>query len=274
VTDETDPAVAAQRDQLRPLGRRTLGHAHDVLNPTGATMDSATEPRTATTPSQVPSYGHLAVVCAHPDDETFGLGALITAFVAAGTRVDLVCLTCGESSTLGAAADLADRRSRELACAAQVLGVETVTIHHHPDGALSSVPLATLVTDILAVASDAGALLTFDHGGITGHPDHQHATDAAVMAGARLGVPVLGWAIPEPVAATLRQEHGAPFVGRSATDIDLEVTVDRTRQLDAMTCHGSQLADNPVPQRRIALQGDREHLRALHHPGPSRPTGS
>lgn len=229
-------------------------------------MGHLTEPPPATANRQLPSFDHLTVVTAHPDDETFGLGALISTFVGAGTRVSLVCLTCGESSTLGAGDDLADRRTRELGCAARVLGIEEVVLHHHPDGALSSVPLDALVADILAVATDADALLTFDQGGITGHPDHQRATDAAVAAAHHLGIPVLGWAIPEGVAESLHQEYGAGFVGRAEAEIHLDVAVDRAGQLDAMACHGSQLADNPVPQRRIDLQGGLEHLRYLDRP--------
>jgi N-acetylglucosamine malate deacetylase 2 len=220
----------------------------------------------ATVPTGVPATEHLTIVCAHPDDETFGLGAIASAFVDAGTAVDLVCLTYGESSTLGASTDLAQRRATELDCAAGVLGISQVTIHHHPDGALSSVPLDRLAADILAVADDADSLLTFDHGGITGHPDHQRATDAAIVSGRQLRIPVLGWAIPHDVAAMLREEYGAPFVGRDDAEIDIVLAVDRARQLAAMTCHGSQLADNPVPRRRIELQGDREHLRRLHRP--------
>lgn len=216
-----------------------------------------------TEPGPFPSYERLLVVSAHPDDETFGLGGLVSAFVAAGTRVGLVCLTCGEGSTLGASCDLADRRGRELRCAARVLGIGRVTLHHHPDGGLERVQLDDLVADVLAVADGADALLTFDHGGVTGHPDHQRATDAAIAAGRRLGLPVLAWAIPRGVAERLHHEFGAPFVGRADSEIDHVVTVDRTRQHGAMTCHGSQLADNPVPRRRLDLQGDREYLREL-----------
>jgi len=214
-------------------------------------------------PGTLPSYGHVVVVSAHPDDETFGLGGLVSAFVAAGSRVSLVCLTCGEGSTLGASCDLADRRTRELHCAAEVLGITKVTIHHHPDGALDRVDLEHLVADVLAGADAADALLTFDHGGITGHPDHQRATDAAVTAGRRLDIPVLAWAIPRDVAERLQHEFGAPFVGRPESEIDHVVTVDRTGQAEAMTCHGSQLSDNPVPRARLGLQGDREYLRQL-----------
>jgi N-acetylglucosamine malate deacetylase 2 len=235
-------------------------------------MGTVTEWANATRTDPIPSYDHLVVVSAHPDDETFGLGGLVSAFVAAGTRVTLVCLTCGEGSTLDASCDLGERRTGELRCAAQVLGISQVTIHHHPDGALHTVDLERLVADVLAGADDADALLTFDHGGITGHPDHQRVTDAAVAAGQQLGVPVLAWAIPHRIAELLRHEYGAPFAGREQAEIDRVVAVDRSKQLAAMVCHGSQLADNPVPRRRLDLQGDLEHLRWLHQPSPAHTT--
>jgi LmbE family N-acetylglucosaminyl deacetylase len=218
----------------------------------------------STTDAEIPLPHHatVGVVCAHPDDETFGLGAIIAAMVDAGARVTLLCLTQGERSTLGAAADLAARRIDELDTAAEMLGITRVAVGAHPDGELPRVPLERLADEVCATLADAEALLTFDHGGITGHPDHQHATDAAVAAGRQLGIPVLGWALPDTVAARLRDEFGAPFVGRGTDDIDHRVIVDRARQHAAMACHASQ--DNPVPHRRIELQGPYEHLRLLN----------
>lgn len=224
-------------------------------------------PRTGhSTPTSVPRYAEVTIVCAHPDDESFGLGALITAFADLGARLQLVCFTVGESSTLGAGSDLPERRAAELRCAARELGIDQVTLLHHPDGALDSVPLKTLAAEIIAAAPDADAMLTFDHGGITGHPDHEHATNAAVSAARQLELPVWGWAIPETIAATLRTEFGAPFIGRGQVELDLSVPVDRARQQRAIACHGSQLCDNPVPRRRIDLSCDTEVLRLLHDP--------
>ena len=49
--------------------------------------------------------------------------------------------------------------------------------------------------------------------------------------------------------AALRQEFGAPFVGRDEAELELELTVpvDLTQQLRAIGCHGSQLLENTVP---------------------------
>jgi N-acetylglucosamine malate deacetylase 2 len=141
-----------------------------------------------------------------------------------------------------------------------------VTLLAYPDGALATVPLEQLAADITNTDVAADALLTFDAGGITGHPDHQHATRAAVTAARRLDVPVWAWAIPARVATTLRREFDAAFVGRDDDEVDLTIPVDRTRQRRAIACHGSQLPDNLVPSRRIALQGGVETLRLLHDP--------
>lgn len=235
--------------------------------------DTAPPERTEPTPAtgqDLRGYRDV-VVCAHPDDETFGLGAVITTLVEAGTRVRLVCFTHGESSTLGAGDDLAARRDGELACAAEVLGIEQVAVHAYPDGTLSQTPVGRLADEIVDAAEGADALLTFDQGGISVHPDHQQATAAAVAAGSRLAVPVLGWALPERVAATLRAEFGVPFVGRDDNQLHISLPVDRTRQHTAMACHGSQLTDSPVPHRRIELQGRTEHLRILQRPAAPDP---
>ena len=55
----------------------------------------------------------LAVV-AHPDDESFGLGAILSALSGAGVAVRVLCLTHGEASTLGSTVNLAQVRVCEL----------------------------------------------------------------------------------------------------------------------------------------------------------------
>ena len=76
--------------------------------------------------------------------------------------------------------------------------------------------------------------------------------------------------------AALRQELGAPFVGRDEAELELELTVpvDLTQQLRAIGCHGSQLLENTVPTGRIEVSGDTESLRLLPRRHRSRWTGS
>lgn len=217
----------------------------------------------------VSSVRRVLAVCAHPDDESFGLGAVISTLVEHGVSVDLVSLTRGEASTLGvSAADLAHLRSSELTAAAAELGIGSVHQFDHPDGHLPTVHIADLVADIESLAANHDLLLVYDTGGITGHPDHIHATTAAIAVAERLDLPVLAWTLDDQVADTLNHEFDARFVGRPEPDIDLRLPVDRTRQRAAMTCHQSQLTGNPVPDRRIALTGDHEALHVLRRAHP------
>ena len=173
----------------------------------------------------LPPWRSVLAVVAHPDDESFGLGAVLAGFVDAGAAVAVLCFTHGESSTLhGDEGDLASIRAGELAGAARVLGVDPVRLLDYPDGALAEVDVDDLSAHVLDLAGEVGAdgLLVFDTDGVTGH---------------------------------------------DPGDIDLEVTVDRTRQLAAVACHPSQAVPGSLLWRRLDLLGDIENLRWLRpHP--------
>ncbi|MBW4029400.1 MAG: PIG-L family deacetylase [Acidobacteria bacterium] len=217
----------------------------------------------------LPEARSVLVVCAHPDDESFGLGAAISTFGESGASTTVLCFTHGEASTLGAdVGDLGQVRSEELATAAVELGVRDVELLHYGDGRLSEESLGELSdhVDQMIDRSTADLLLVFDEGGITGHADHCRATEAALAAARERGLAVLAWAMDDEVATALNQEFGAGFIGREANEIDLSTHVDRSRQRRAIACHVSQASDNPVLRRRLVLQGDREVFRWLVPP--------
>jgi N-acetylglucosamine malate deacetylase 2 len=210
----------------------------------------------------------LAVV-AHPDDESFGLGALLSEAASAGSRVGVLCMTHGEASTLhGVEGDLRSIRESELQTAAKDLGACWVRLLDHPDGGLQASE-AILADDIAQAIRtfSPDVLLTFDTTGITGHPDHVAVTRATVHAGRAADLPVLGWTLPERVAAALADEGVTGFVGRPDSAISLVVEVDRTTQLRAVQDHPSQAVPGSPLWRRLELLGDQEHLRQLHSTG-------
>jgi len=219
----------------------------------------------------LPAWSRVLAVVAHPDDESFGLGAVLDAFVRAGTTVSVLCLTHGETAAIrGIEGDLADLRAVELRVAAQVLGVQEVIQGDHPDGGLrpESMLLAGEVGDA-ATRTGAEGLLVLDSTGVTGHLDHVAATSAALRAAEMLGLPVLGWTIPSRVADQLNEEFGATFIGQEETGIDLTVPVDRSHQRTASLAHGSQAVPTSLLWRRLELLGDVEHLRWLRLPRPA-----
>lgn len=218
----------------------------------------------------LPAWPSVLVVVAHPDDETFGLGAVLDLMATGGATVHVLCYTRGEASTLNeSGADLRRAREQELQQASRELGVATVTLLDYPDGLLGSVSLGELARHVAGVAArtHADGLLVFDETGITGHPDHQAATRAAVQAADASGLPVLAWVLPAAIAGRLREETGQPFTGQPPCRIDVCVRVDRARQRRAALLHDSQISPAAVLWRRLQLQADCEHLRWLIRPG-------
>ncbi len=214
----------------------------------------------------LPAWSRVLVVVAHPDDESFGLGAVIDGFVRRGATVGVHCLTRGEASTLGVAqGDLADIRARELRDAGCFLGVTQTTLHQWPDGALDHTDIEALTADVRQAVDDFApdGLLVFDPSGVTGHLDHATATRAALDVADAVGVPVLGWTLPASVAARLNADHEAAFCGHPPDDIDIVLPVSRDRQRRAIHAHASQAVPGSALWDRLDLLGDTEHLRWL-----------
>ena len=205
-------------------------------------------------------WNHALAVIAHPDDESFGMGAVLATLVAEHCRVSVLCFTRGEASTLGAAADLGAIRSEELRAAADELGLSAVHLLGYPDGELSTIDTEVLVDHINTHLDGVDLLVAFERGGVTGHPDHIAATTAAIAVANDRGMALVEWGVSETVASTLQAEFGAPF-----TVIDPNgsqtIGVDRTPQLRAILRHTSQATDNPILARRLTLQGNHETIR-------------
>lgn len=213
----------------------------------------------------LPPLRSALVVVAHPDDESFGLGGVLARLAAAGTRIRVLCLTRGEASTLGSGSDLAAARPLELAEAAKELSVRTVVLLDHPDGGLAGIPGADLERAVDAQLGDAEAVVVFEPGGVTGHPDHRAATDAAERVAARRGLAVLEWGVSREVAEALNGEFGTTFVALDGDD----VVVDRVTQWRAIRRHRTQSHDNAVLRRRLQLQGNLDRVRFVGRKGPS-----
>ncbi|WP_353082310.1 PIG-L deacetylase family protein [Tessaracoccus lapidicaptus] len=217
----------------------------------------------------LPNWKRVLVVVAHPDDESFGLGAVIARLVDDGAEVSVLCLTAGEASTLGASPDLAEIRAAELDAAASALGCRTTALRTHPDGGLPGRE-AALIDDI-EVAVDTtrpdGLLAFAVEGGVTGHPDHEAASRAALTVAADRGLPALEWGLPDEVAAVLRGEFGAGFTGHAADALPIVIDVDRARQIQAAHLHVTQAIPGSVLWRRLELLGTREYLRLTQPDG-------
>jgi LmbE family N-acetylglucosaminyl deacetylase len=162
----------------------------------------------------MPDNGLLAIF-AHPDDETFGVGATMARYAAKGVPVTMVCATRGEVGEIapgtGATPENLGRfREQELRDSMAILGVHDVRFlgfrdsgmlgtednedprafaKAHADGVVHQ--LVKLIREIRPAV-----VVTWDKSGGYGHPDHvathHHATAAFNAAGDPAKYPTAG----------------------------------------------------------------------------------
>ena len=245
-------------------------------------MAGASDPGAPVQPS-----GLLAIF-AHPDDESYGAGGVMALAAAAGNKVWVLCATNGDQGgrpgEVGVDHSLdPEIRRAELACACSELGIaEPIFLGYRdsgmegwgaPEGALSLAPQAEVVGRILAVIRRLrpAVIVTFDPGGVYGHPDHTAcsatATAAYRLAAAEPGGPVALYhqALPRTAIAAMRaaQEEerrrsgdttppteddirqGEAFEKLARPDEEITTVVPIAsvleRKVAALACHDSQM---------------------------------
>lgn len=144
------------------------------------------------------------IVAPHPDDETFGCGALLARLAEAGTPVEIAIVTDGRGSHASKAItpdELAAVRATECVEACRLLGIDVARIHQFgiEEGSLAG--HATDVVSRLVELIDASqATDVFVPSSLDWHGDHVAVNQAATQAvGQRPGVrifdyPVWFWA--------------------------------------------------------------------------------
>jgi len=281
--------------------------------PAGAAAEVATRSRAAT-----PAPRGLLAIFSHPDDETFGAGGTMALAAAAGTPTWIVCATDGDLGGADGSRELdPELRRGELRCAMTALGVgEPVFLGYgdsgmegwaRPAGCLALADAEEVVGRLVEIilALRPATVLTFDPGGIYGHPDHvtisARASEAFRRAAAEPGGPatlyhqalarsdLAAWGEMEARRAELRGEapagpreptaddllHRQRFVELARPDEDFTTRVDvrpvLDRKLAALGCHASQVRDDWSAAPRDLLEtwlGRETFIRVVPPPLP------
>jgi LmbE family N-acetylglucosaminyl deacetylase len=241
--------------------------------------------------SGAPAPRGLLAIFAHPDDETFGAGGAMALAAAAGVPTWIVCATDGDQGGEEGARELEpELRRDELRCATTALGVAEPIFLGYGDSGMEgwAKPAGCLVladeeevvgrlVEVIRTLRPA-TIVTFDPGGIYGHPDHvtisARATEAFRRAAAEAGGPttlyhhalsrtdLAGWGEmeaqlaalrgdaptepKEPTADDLLQQRRFGELARPdeevTTHIDVRPVLDR--KLAAFACHASQIRED------------------------------
>ncbi len=234
----------------------------------------------------------LLAVFAHPDDEAFSSGGILTHYAKLGVRVELLCATRGEAGKITdpnlSITDLGKHREHELrlACAAMDIS-EPRFMDYHDSGRLERLrkddPLATINIDYLEMEqkiievireTKPQVLLTFDpHGGYN-HPDHlsvYRAASAAFFSSGHLEEApkrLFFTAFPLETMKEWIKQPGGPMTPGMTPEVfgvsadTIAVTFDGSayteQKLAALAAHGSQTGENSrmgqlPPEQKAAM---------------------
>jgi LmbE family N-acetylglucosaminyl deacetylase len=248
-----------------------------------------------------PSAGRprgLLAVFAHPDDESFGVAGVMALAAGAGIPVHLVCATDGDLGGREGAREMPrDVRREELRRAMAAIGVGEPTFLGYRDSGMENWPrpaecFATanpeeVVARLVAIVRQVrpATVLTFDPGGIYGHPDHvaisASASEAYRRTTGEAGGPTALYHValprsaieemgrlrevgagsgapPPPTEDDLLQQRRMRELARPddafTTRVDVRSVLDR--KLAALAAHESQVRDSPWGQApRELLEG-------------------
>ncbi len=194
----------------------------------------------------------VAVIAAHPDDETLGCGATLLRHRRDGDEVHWVVATSRQGPRWSPdAIALRRRQIAEVSCAA---GFASVTELGHQDGSLDTVAMSELVAEVdAALTAIRPEVVYVVHGG-DAHTDHStvhRATMSALKPFRMQGVGVRRILAYETLSSTEASTPGdrSPFVPTVFTDVTglLEAKLSLLRRYD------SELHDDLLPRSPSAV---------------------
>lgn len=198
-------------------------------------------------------------IYAHPDDPEVSCGGTLARWAEAGSEVHVAVCTAGDKGSSDpdvVPGELAARRAREMAAAAEVLGLAGHHALGHADGEIENtvdlrrelVALIRRVRPDAVVCPDPTAV--FFGPSYFNHHDHR----------------VVGWAALDAVSPAAAQPHYFPDTGDAhrvgvvylsgTLDVDVFVDISSTvdRKAQALLCHGSQIDETAEWLRTVVRE--------------------
>lgn len=210
----------------------------------------------------VAGLGSILGVWAHPDDETYLTGALMHCALRNGQRVACVNATAGEHGTsdplVWPPRALGPMRRRELRASSSVLAEAGDGMVEHvwldlPDGGCHDIRPEVGAAQVGSVIDRVrpDTVITFEPGGVTGHPDHRAVSEWTTIATrGRPGVRLLHAVVTESWTRTVGRslDLGAYFADghpEPANDESVVIQLDVDEQLwdikdRALRAHATQ----------------------------------
>lgn len=213
----------------------------------------------------------IAVIVAHPDDESFLASGTILKNNQVGGQSFIICATAGERGKSHlkkkiTAQELKIIRCKELEKVAKFLKTKLVLLNF-PDAKLKRNKSA-LFNKILPIVKKISPdfIISFGKDGISGHLDHITIGEVSKRIAQKLKIPFVASAAPPSLSKSKselikRREHGRYVKTLNHQVHNTKVKVNPNLKLKVLKFHQSQLDQNN-PFSNIPLKATREILSA------------
>jgi len=123
----------------------------------------------------------ILVICAHPDDETLGLGGTICSHAEKGDKIRVLIFADGESAR-GKSNSKIKIRQKQAKKAAKELGVEKIKFFNYPDQQLDIIALKDLAKKIEIEIKENSPNIVYTHYWGDVNQDHRRLFEATLIA--------------------------------------------------------------------------------------------
>jgi LmbE family N-acetylglucosaminyl deacetylase len=186
----------------------------------------------------------LLAIFPHPDDESFVAGGLFQTAKEFGLKTSLICLTRGERGMNGLKTEnLKQLRTKEFKRAVEILGLDKFLLWNYADADLRKTKSKWIpkVKEVLQKKKPE-IVLTFDHSGITGHPDHIVSCHEILKLVKKMKTnPALLWRVPdEQEKKYFKKNKAMPYASNPNFKLDYGLE-ESVRKIKAVFAHKSQM---------------------------------
>jgi len=189
----------------------------------------------------------VLVVCAHPDDETLGLGGTLALHSLNKDRVEVLIFADGESSRDDSMKKI-EKREMQAEKACKILGVKKVEFLRYEDQMLDTIPLVELSKNIELRLRKFSPDIVYIHFGSDVNQDHRKLFEACLIA-----------IRPTPKSKRLRvicfETPSSTEWGSEKFHPNLFVIINSTikRKLEALSQYKKEISTFPHPRSKKAL---------------------
>ena len=191
----------------------------------------------------------VLVICAHPDDETLGIGGTLALHAAKKDKISILIVADGETSrtkNIGI-----EKRQQQAIDACKILGINDVEFLNYEDQKLDSIPLLDLNKKIETKIKKINPTMLYTHFWADLNKDHRCVFESVAVATRPLNnkglKKIICFETPSSTDYTLGDENFKP-------NLFVNIELVLSKKLEALKIYENEINEFPHPRSIDAIK--------------------